>query len=275
MKTNLSKLLILPLIGFSLFSCNNASSSENSSSNSSSSNATSSSSEQSSSTSFTNPIIITFKNYDSQTIYTETIESGQVPSYSKENPTRESDENFSYTFAGWDKEFSAVTKNTVYTAVFNKTVINDTYSTEGVNYTLSGDGTYYIASSFDPYISGMIRSVSEIVIAKTYNGKEVKEIASSFCAPDEPFALEIVYLPDTITTINSNAFKYLEEFKTIVLSKNVTTIKKNAFNNCPSLNIFSYAESKPEGWEEGYADSKVNVYFASSWEMVNAGPKVK
>ncbi len=275
MKTNLSKLLILPLIGLSLFSCNNVSSSENNSSSTSSNNVSSSSEQSSSSTTFTNPVVVTFKNYDSKTIYTETIESGSVPSYTKENPTRPSDENFSYTFSGWDKEFTAVTKNTVYTAVFNKTVINDTYSTEGVNYTLSSDRNYYIASSFDPYISGMIRSVSEIVIAKTYNGKVVKEIGSSFCAPDEPFALERVYLPDTITTINTNAFAYLDNFKTIVLSENVTTIKKKAFNNCPSLNVYSYFETKPEGWEEGYVDNKVNVYFASSWKMVNAGPKVK
>ncbi len=260
MKNKLFKILILPIIGISLFSCINTSSSSVS---------------ENSVTSFTNPINITFKNYDSSIIYSYQIEKGDTPSYSQATPTRASDENFSYTFAGWDKEFKAATKDISYTAVYNKTVINDTYYTEGVNYTLSDDGTYYIASSFNSYKSGVIRSMSEIVIAKTYLNKPVKEIGTSFFEAKEPFSLEIVYLPDSITTINSKAFAYLDDFKQIVLSENVTTIKANAFNNCPKLCIYSYAKEKPSTWEEGYADSKVKTYFASSWEMVNAAPKLK
>jgi hypothetical protein len=271
MKNKLLKVLILPIIGISLFSCNNTTSSV-ASSNSQASSENSSIEET---TSFTNPITVTFKDYDSKTIYTITIESGSMPYYDAYTPTRESDENFSYTFAGWDRPFTELTKNTVYTAQYNKTVINDTYSTDGVNYTLSEDGTYYIASSFDPYTSGVIKSISEIVVAKTYDGKPVKEIGMNFCNPSQPFALEIVYLPDSITTINSNAFAYLNDFKQIILSKNVTTIKTNAFNNCPNLCIYSYAEEKPSTWEDGYADKDVKTYFASQWEMINAGPLLK
>ncbi len=267
MNNKILKILILPIIGISLFGCNNDTSSA------SSSNSEGSSTE--STTSFNNPVTVTFKNYDSTTIYSETIESGSIPTYNSTNPTRANDENFSYTFAGWDKEFAKVTKDTVYTAVFNKTVINDSYSTDGVSYTLSSDGTYYIASEFVPYHSGVIKSVSEVVIAKTYEGKLVKEIGANFFVPTETYALEIAYIPDSIETINANAFAYLDDFKQIVLSSNVKTIKKNAFNNCPNLCIYSYATQKPETWEEGYADKNVKTYFASQWEMVNAAPVIK
>lgn len=70
---------------------------------------------------------IKFVNYDDTVLYeTEVVSSGAV-SYSGETPTKPSDAEYSYTFAGWADEdgivvadFPAATKDATYKATFNR-----------------------------------------------------------------------------------------------------------------------------------------------------------
>lgn len=50
---------------------------------------------------------------------TETYYYGEIPEY-EGVPTKESDNNYSYTFIGWDEKISPVTKDVTYTAIFDK-----------------------------------------------------------------------------------------------------------------------------------------------------------
>ena len=50
------------------------------------------------------------------------VSYGSIPSYDGEEPTKEADVQYTYTFAGWDKEFTEVTKDITYTAIYNKTL---------------------------------------------------------------------------------------------------------------------------------------------------------
>ena len=63
---------------------------------------------------------ITFKDYDGTLLQTNSVKEGETPSYNKGNPKRENDDNYSYTFSGWNPEISKVTTDTVYTATYTK-----------------------------------------------------------------------------------------------------------------------------------------------------------
>ena len=54
-------------------------------------------------------------------IKTQQYEYGQTPSF-EGTPSKEKDEQYSYSFASWDKQFTAVTQNITYTALWNQTL---------------------------------------------------------------------------------------------------------------------------------------------------------
>ena len=62
---------------------------------------------------------VTWKNHDGSVLKTDTgVSYNTTPSYNGATPTREEDEDFTYTFKGWSPTVSAVTGDTVYTAEF-------------------------------------------------------------------------------------------------------------------------------------------------------------
>ena len=72
----------------------------------------------------TNTYTVTWKNWDGSTLETDTlVPYGTTPEYNGENPTRAQDENYKYTFSGWDQEISPVTGDVTYTAEYATTNI--------------------------------------------------------------------------------------------------------------------------------------------------------
>lgn len=69
-----------------------------------------------------NQYTITWKNWDGSVLSQDTVNYGEVPVYSGNQPTREGDSEHSYTFAGWTPEITAVTGNAEYTAVFTENI---------------------------------------------------------------------------------------------------------------------------------------------------------
>ena len=61
---------------------------------------------------------ITWCDEDGTVLATETYVAGEVPTYKGETPTKASDENFSYTFYGWDPEVKAASEDATYTAKY-------------------------------------------------------------------------------------------------------------------------------------------------------------
>ena len=61
---------------------------------------------------------VTFKNGD-EILQTGKVFHGLTPAYSGDTPVKAADENYTYTFSGWDKEISPVTGNVEYIAQFN------------------------------------------------------------------------------------------------------------------------------------------------------------
>ena len=71
---------------------------------------------------------VVFKDYNNIILETQRVKKGDIPSYSKSNPTRENDENNQYIFSGWNPEISAATCNITYVAQYTKTDLPYTIS---------------------------------------------------------------------------------------------------------------------------------------------------
>ena len=68
---------------------------------------------------------VTFLNYDGTEISKETYHYGDAI-IQPANPTKQADNTYTYTFAGWDKEVVNCNGDTVYTATYNQTYIEYT-----------------------------------------------------------------------------------------------------------------------------------------------------
>jgi uncharacterized repeat protein (TIGR02543 family) len=70
-----------------------------------------------------NSYTVTFVNYDGTTVLdTETVNYGSAAPYKGQTPTKPADVQYTYTFSGWDVDFSNVPGNLTVTAQFSKTL---------------------------------------------------------------------------------------------------------------------------------------------------------
>lgn len=69
-------------------------------------------------TSKVNKYTVIFKNYDGTVLETKTLDYGTVITYSGTTPTKPSDEQYTYSFSGWNKTLGTVTGNIEFTAQF-------------------------------------------------------------------------------------------------------------------------------------------------------------
>ena len=81
-----------------------------------------------------NSYTVTFVDYDGTVINTQTVEYGKSAT-APADPTRDGDAQYTYTFAGWDTDFSKITADTTVTATYSSTV--NSYTVTFVDY----DGT--------------------------------------------------------------------------------------------------------------------------------------
>ena len=91
-----------------------------------------------------NKYIVTWVNEDGTVLETdENVEYGTTPKYDGAEPTKAATKQYTYTFAGWDKEIADVTGNVTYTATFTETV--NTYTVVWKNY----DGEVLDTETYD------------------------------------------------------------------------------------------------------------------------------
>ena len=79
-----------------------------------------------------NKYTIRFINDDDSELQSSEVEYGTTPTYDGETPHKDADEQYTYTFAGWDSEPVAVTGEATYKATYSSTV--NQYTVKFVNY---------------------------------------------------------------------------------------------------------------------------------------------
>ena len=68
-----------------------------------------------------NTYAIIFQNYDGTELQNSEVAYGQTPVYGGATPTKDATPQYTYAFAGWDKEIASVTGDETYTATFSQT----------------------------------------------------------------------------------------------------------------------------------------------------------
>ena len=90
---------------------------------------------------------IVWKNYNGAVLETDTnVEKGSTPSYDGATPTRPEDDNYTYTFSGWDPTPVAVTADATYTAKFDSRAKAPAHEHQFGNYVADGDYHYKVCS---------------------------------------------------------------------------------------------------------------------------------
>ena len=84
---------------------------------------------------------VTFKNADGTVLQTLTVEEGEMPMYTGVIPEKATDEQYIYTFKGWDKEVVTATEDVVYTAQYDATEITYTVTFKNWDGTVLQTGT--------------------------------------------------------------------------------------------------------------------------------------
>ena len=72
--------------------------------------------------------LVTWNNDDGTLLQSDNVIEGETPTYAGATPTKPATAQYTYTFNGWDKAISAVTKDTVYTATYSATLNQYTYA---------------------------------------------------------------------------------------------------------------------------------------------------
>ena len=228
---------------------------------------------------------VKFYNYDNQLLYTDVVYYQETATYYGPTPTREASSAYYYTFKGWDKELTNVTKSFTTKAVFdahgvskqitlkpsngqpdsvvtvtygetydlgtpvntgftflgwfaNETLAiptSGTWEYEGVSVVTAkwGTGYYEFVENEDGYTVSLTdegKSVSEIVIPVSFNGKPVTALGENFLRDNTK--IEKITIPASIKRIPDYAFYKCTKLSEVVLNEGLEEIGMYAFDSC-------------------------------------------
>lgn len=166
-----------------------------------------------------NKYIVTFINYDNDTLQIDTLEYGLIPLYQGAIPLKESERLYTYTFSGWSPEITTVKSNIMYYAVFDSLqriygdvtdnmIVDIQDATIVVNYILgerSDNYLYYMAdmNSDDEIDIFDLTAIINVILGRTnfmspmrstYGTNGYRDYLARNASLKPPYNLEDVYL---------------------------------------------------------------------------------
>lgn len=148
---------------------------------------------------------VTWVNYDGTVLETdENVEEGTIPTYNGDTPQKEADDDYTYTFKGWDPEVSEVTGDVTYKATYDETQIVKKYTVTWKNWDGSELKSEEVEAGTMPVWSGD-DPVRESANGYTYTFKgwtpELKEVTGDVTYTAEFDAVKNLY---TVTWVDED-----------------------------------------------------------------------
>lgn len=205
-----------------------------------------------------------------------TAQHNTTPIIPSPKPTRPG-----YVFLGWYEEpefinrwdtasgkaYQPLTSNYTVYARWEATTPN---ATPGITYTLNQEQTGYIVSN----MAGVSSAITNVVIPNYYNGKPVVGIGNSavYSNPTLASQMTAISLPNTLSQIAPDAFKYCVALEQIEIPAYVKILSSNAFEGCISLKTVTFKTGSELESIEAYAfvgnSSLENVNFPSTLKNI-------
>ena len=121
------------------------------------------------------------------------------------------------------------------------TILNEDYSsTDDLDYTEIIENDQVVAYSIKGFKSEYTGNANYLILPDTHNGKPVTGIDKQ-AFDKEGFIY--VYMPDTITTINNQAFEGCENLRELHISEGLTTLGARVFQDCIGLETINLPEA--------------------------------
>jgi len=155
---------------------------------------------------------IKFVNDDGTVLQSSSVAYGSTPSYTGSTPTKASDGQYKYTFAGWDKTISAVTGAATYTA---------TYTKEALGYTVTWknwDGGVLETDTLVP--SGTTPTYNGATPTKAGNAQYTYTF-SGWSPAVSAITGDTTYTAQFTQTVNKYLIKFVDEDGTVLKSEEV------------------------------------------------------
>jgi transglutaminase-like putative cysteine protease len=91
--------------------------------------------------------VVTFKNYDDTVLYVDQVVTGASAVYKGATPNHPADDNYIYTFSGWDKALADIKEDTTLVAQYTKSSPEFTVTFKNYDGTVLGDDTVKIGET--------------------------------------------------------------------------------------------------------------------------------
>ena len=192
-----------------------------------------------------NKYTVKFVNEDGTVLQSSEVEYGETPAYTGETPTKAATAQYTYTFAGWTPEITAVTGDATYTAAFESNI-------RSYNVTFTVNGETYAERTFE---------VGAAVIAPEYTVPEGYTF-SGWQVPEAMPAEDVTL--DATLTINTYTVSFVDGITGEVIAE--VTVEHGADAEAPEAPAhICYLFT---GWEGEYTGVKCDVTVTACYKLL-------